>query len=291
MQPPSGASVAGPLGVYFERPDFYSRIALRGCWCRKMEMNTKRFLLVAVFATAGAICSIGLAAPVTVVQWTFEGDVSTPSTGSGTASLIGGTTATFAAGNSGGRGWNTSSYRPQGTDSGTAGVQFLFSTSGVQDVTLSFDHRSSGTGSRWAQVDYTLDAGANWVTGFWDNGGGLSPHDTFYTFNVDFTSVSAANNNPNFGVRIVSIFSPLAFDQNATLADFAAGTAYMRANSQASFTPGGGVGTGDYGTGGTWRFDNVTVTAVPEPSSLAVLGLIGGCGAYRARHKLIRKRK
>jgi hypothetical protein len=65
------------------------------------------------------------------------------------------------------------------------------------------------------------------------NAGGLSPQDAFSTFNVDFNSVTAANNNPDFGVRIVSIFSPQAFDQNAALGDYAAATAYMRSHSQA----------------------------------------------------------
>ena len=157
----------------------------------------------------------------TITQWTFEGDVTTPATGVGTAALIGGTTATFVAGNGGGRGWNTSAYASQSTASGVRGVEFLFSTEGYENLEFSFDHRSSATGSRWAQVDYTVD-GTAWVTGFWNNAGGLSPQDTFSTFNVDFNSVTAANNNPDFGVRIVSIFSPQAFDQNAALGDYAA---------------------------------------------------------------------
>lgn len=215
----------------------------------------------------------------TVTQWTFEGDVTTPVLGLGSASLLGGTTATFAGGNGGGRGWNTSTYKAQGTGSGAAGVQFLTDTTGFENITLAFDQRASGTASRWAQVDYTLDGGANWVTGFWNNSGALSPHDTFYSFNVDFSSIAGADNNANFGFRIVSIFSPLAFDQNASLADFAGDTAYMRANAAASYTPGGGTTTGDYGASGTWRFDNVTVSGavVPEPTVLSVgaLGLLG----------------
>lgn len=63
--------------------------------------------------------------------------------------------------------------RSQGAGSGAAGVQFLFSTSAVKNESLSFDHRASGTASRWAQVDYTLDAGINWLTGFWNNSGGI----------------------------------------------------------------------------------------------------------------------
>ncbi len=217
-----------------------------------------------------------------VTQWNFDSSSANASTGEGTASLIGGTTATFATGSGGtGFGWNTSTYKAQGTGSGEAGVQFLASTaqgSGYEAISLTFDHRSSGTNSRWAQVDYTLDGGATWVTNFWNNNGGLSPHDTFYSFTVDFSSVSGANNNAGFGVRVVSIFSPLAFNQNATLS-YGANEAYMRANSGATYAPIPSTSTSssNYGASGTWRFDNVTVngTAIPAPGAIALLGLAG----------------
>ncbi|MBU6175564.1 MAG: hypothetical protein KGQ60_17280 [Planctomycetes bacterium] len=224
-----------------------------------------------------------------ITQWTFEGAVITPSTGAGTASLFGGTTATFATGNSGGQGWNTTTYADQSTGSGTRGVQFLASTAGFSDIKLAFDHRASGTASRWAQIDYTLNGGTSWTTGFWNNNGGLSPHDNFYSFNVDFSSVTGANNNAGFGIRVVSIFSPLAFDQSSTLADFAANTAYMRANAGAVYSPNTSTATGDYGTSGTWRFDNVTITGVPEPSSAVLLGTLGF--ALASQRRFLRRRR
>jgi len=209
-----------------------------------------------VAATIGGIA----AAQSTITQWTFEGDVLTPATGSGTAGLLGTATGSFATGSGGGRAWNTTTYAAQSTNSGTVGVQFLFGTTGYKDLSFSFNHRASGTASRWSQIDYTLDGGTNWTTGFWNNNGGLTPHDTFHSFNVDFTGVTGANDNANFGLRIVSIFSPQAFDQNSTLAPFAANTAYMRANAGAVYSPSTSTATGDYGTSGTWRFDNVTLS-------------------------------
>jgi hypothetical protein len=230
-----------------------------------------------------------------ITQWNFDSASLSPSTGTGAASYVGGTTATnasgtnpagFAAGNSSAYGWNTTTYANQSAGSGTRGVQFLVSTAGKSNIMLTFDHRGSGTASRWARVDYTLDGGASWTTGFWNNNGGLSPHDTFHSFNVDLSSVTAANNNAGFGFRIVSIFSPLAFDQNSSLSPFAANTAYMRANSGAVYSPNTSTATGDYGATGTWRFDNVTVSGVPEPTSGLLIG-VGtlACAAFRRNRR------
>jgi len=231
------------------------------------------YLKSSILTAALALVSLTSANAQTVItQWNFNASNNTPSTGAGSASLLN-TTATFAAG-AGGSGfdWNTSTYAAQGTGSGTRGVQFNVSTLLYSNITVSFDHRASGTASRWSQVDYTLN-GTDWVTGFWNNNGGLSPHDTFYSFNVDFSSITGANDNASFGFRIVSIFSPLAFDQSSTLAGFEANTAYMRANAGAVYSPSTSSATGDYGASGTWRFDNVTVSGVPEPSSATLLGL------------------
>jgi len=251
-------------------------------WCiASCKFNTMKKSLLSI---ATILCLSGFAhsaVPQTITQWTFEGDVTTPSTGSGTVQLIGGTSATFAAGNGGGRGWNTSSYQSQGEGSGTAGIQININTTGFEDITLDFDHRASGTASRWSQIDYSLDGGDNWVVGFWSNGGGISPHDVFYSFNVDFSSISGVNDNSQFQIRIVSIFSPDAFGQNATL-NYGANEAYQRANAQSGAVD-EGTGTGDYGSGGTWRFDNITFSgiALPPPVGQAnVIWALGGGGAW-----------
>lgn len=220
-----------------------------------------------------------------ITEWTFEGNTLTPSTGAGTASNVGGTSSAFATGNGGGAGWNTSAYPAQSVGSGTAGVQFSASTVGFQNITIDFDHRASGTASRWAQVQYTTD-GATWNVAA-DNSGGLSPHDTFYSFSFDLSSILGVNNNSNFGVRVLSIFSPLAFNQNSTLS-YGPDEAYMRANADAKYPPDAGLGTGNYSTAGTWRFDNVTISgdaipAIPEPSVLMMVGLLAGAGVLTRR--------
>ena len=92
-----------------------------------------------------------------ITQWTFE-STTTPSTGSGTASLIGGTTATFATGTSG-QAWNTTDYPAQNTNNKTAGVQFQISTTGWQDIEFSFDIRHSNTSANTIVVRYSTDGG------------------------------------------------------------------------------------------------------------------------------------
>jgi|GEM_PF-953449 len=240
-----------------------------------MKTNYKVYLAAAIMLLLHL--TTGLYSQQVITQWTFEGDVITPSTGQGTASLTGGTTATFATGNPG-RAWNTTTYPAQGTNSGLAGVQFLTGTTGYEDIIISFDHRASGTASRWSQLMYTLDGGSTWQI-FEDNQGGLSPHDTFYSFEFDLSAIGGANDNPGFGVRIVSIFSPFAFNQNATLS-YGPDEAYMRANADAKYQPTPGVGTGNYASNGTWRFDNVTISGTEItgglPVKLAITNINGG---------------
>lgn len=190
-----------------------------------------------------------------IAGWNFDQSNLTPSAGIGHATNVGGTITGFAAGN-GGQGWNTTNYPVQSTGSGSAGVAFFASTVGYSNIVVRFDHRASGTASRWARVDYTVDGGTTW-TPFWTNGGALSPHDTFYSFsNISFASVSAVGNTSGFGFRIVSIFSPVAFT-DAVEGAFSANTAYHRARVS---------GGSAYAPGGSWRFDNVRIEGSPLTS-------------------------
>lgn len=246
----------------------------------------KKTLLAVLSLTAVSLA--GVNGQVKFTEWTFSTNSTTPTLGSGVATLVGNTTSSFALGASD-YAWNTTSYKSQSTGSGTAGVQFLASTVGYQNIALNFKHRSSGTASRWAQIDYTIDGGSTWTSGFWNNSGALTPHDTFYSFSVDFSSVELANNNPSFGLRIVSIFSPQAFDENSTSNAFAANSAYMRANAAAVYSPDTSASTGSYGTSGTWRFDDVSFSgvAVPEPSTWALIGLGSAFVLLRMRRKAV----
>lgn len=273
-------------------------------------MRVKDFIL------CGCMCAVfGLPCYADIVtQWTFNTDdgnnttgTTTPSTGSGTASLIGGTTGAFAAATADGNstdpaadpldsGWNVLTFPAQGTANETGGAQFTVSTAGFENITLTFDTRHAAAASRFMAVYYTTD-GTNY-TRFAVNSGNANPgmtpsggapgntaglfggNGTFSAFDstvtpvgndwfngrsVDFSSITAANNNPNFGVRLVSSFD--------------SGSTYLSSGN-----------TGGYNPAGAWRFDMVTIagspTAVPEASVVvfgSVLSVILGGAAYLRR--------
>lgn len=236
---------------------------------------------LALAISLAAAFAAGNAQAVVVTQWNFnsatpDGNTGTgtilPAIGTGTASLVGGVTATFASGDASGgssdsatgddSGWNTTSYTPQGTGNKTRGAQFSVSTVGFQNVVVSYDLRHSNTSSRYEQFQYSTD-GLNFVDfmSFDGNAG-----DTWFNGrSVDLSGVAGVNNNANFAFRVVSAFAPST-------------TAYAASNP-----------TSTYGTSGTWRFDMVTVSAAPVPEAetyammLAGLGLVGFMAARRRK--------
>lgn len=215
-----------------------------------------------------------------ITQWDFNfGNDSntstgtlTPNIGTGVASLVGGTTSTFASGDASGgstdpnvgddSAWNLSTWAPQNTESGLRGAQFNVSTVGFTDVVVSWDQRHSNTSSRYFQFQYSADGLSFSSTGLAGDGiftatGG----DTWFNNrSVDLTGISGVADNSNFAFRVVAIFEP-------------GGSSYLASNP-----------TSNYGTTGTGRFDMVTVRGaeVPEPATLAVLGL-GAAALIRRR--------
>jgi hypothetical protein len=203
-----------------------------------------------------------------ITQWNFnsttpDGNTGTgtitPNIGSGTAALFGGTTASFASGDASGgssdpatgddSGWNVTTFAPQSTENLLRGVRFDVSTAGQQNIIVNYDLRHSNTSSRFEQFQYSID-GTNFInsTLFDGNAGDR----WFNNRTVDLSSVAEVNNNSNFAFRVVAAFDP---GNNTTYS---------------ASSP-----TGTYGGTGTWRFDMVTVTAVPEPTSIALLSLVG----------------
>ncbi|MCS7057119.1 MAG: ExeM/NucH family extracellular endonuclease, partial [Thermoflexales bacterium] len=204
-----------------------------------------------VLALLGASVTPALTSPrpahalTIITQWTFNGGTTVPSTGSGTASLVGGTTATFAAGFAGesSGGWNTTTYPAQGSGNKTAGAQFQISTAGWQNIQFFFHQRHSNTSANTVVVQYSINGGVSFtdVATFTVTAG-----DAWYTRTVDFSAIPAVNNIADFRVRVVSAFAPPT------------NTQYVASNSSSSYSP-----------GGTLRFDNVTFSGNPLASDAA----------------------
>lgn len=74
-------------------------------------------------------------------------------------------------------------------------------TTDVSDLVLTFDVHRSGSGMLINHFEYSLDGGTNWLND------GIVPlshtiSETYETKTVDLSSISGANNNPNFVLRI-----------------------------------------------------------------------------------------
>lgn len=228
--------------------------------------------------------SLMAASHAIITQWDFNagGDANTgtgtttPSIGLGTASLVGGVTATFASGDASGgstdpnvgddSAWNLTTWAAQGLDSGNRGAQFSVSTLGYQNIIVCWDNRHSNTSSRWVQLQYTLDGSAWQSTGLASDGlySATAGDAWFNNRTADLSAIAGVANNPSFGFRVVAVFDP-------TL-----GNAYSTSNP-----------TSTYGTAGTIRFDMVTVKGdlVPEPSAIAAMAIGIGALAARARSR------
>jgi hypothetical protein len=211
-------------------------------------------MLALVFVVSGLTC----AQADQIVLWNFnstEEDFNAatgtlePAEGTGTCQVIGGSTHDFAtvASNSDfsvdNSSLRTGTYPPQGTGNKTRGVEFLFSTTGYENIEVTWDHRNAPNTSRYWRIQYTLD-GETWldytvltntIVDTWRNGYGVA----------DFRPLPGAANNPNFGFRVVSEFQSTAAGHGSR--------GYVIANTA----------SGSYSAGQLVWFDMVSVTGTP----------------------------
>jgi hypothetical protein len=198
-----------------------------------------------------------------ITSWNFNNSNTSPALGTGTLQIWGNLNtsypnSTFA------KCLQLTNFANQSSLNATRGLGFTVNTAGYGGISLQFTQRASGPASRWARLDYTLD-GQVWVENFWNNAGGLTPQDSWQTFNIDMSSIVGADNNPNFQVRIVSIFSPLAFDESVQINPYAANFAYMRSDEGAVYAPNSSNNAGSYSATGSWRFDNISFSGLLLP--------------------------
>lgn len=175
----------------------------------------------------------------------------------------------------------------------TQGLEFDVPTTGFQGINVSFDWYSTTQGIRDMQPQYNLNVSNS---AGWTNIGPqlIAVSNDFYgtstpTNTLDLSSISGANNDPEFGIRLVS-----AYDQDPTFVasqEALSGATASYAYASAALNSGGLVQIYNNNSG-NWRFDNIAVSgtplATPEPSTLALLavgGIVGVVGLARRRRR------
>lgn len=233
------------------------------------------FVLV-VTGTYGSVTSsvVSLSLSTTAVPlafWTFNGplDATNPATyqGIGLASPTNVSpflsSANYSASDSypgtPNNGWGTKSYPNQGTFNKLAGAQFAASTVGAKNVKLSFDLRATAGASKYFRLQYTTngtvyaDCPASSTIGTSAN--------NWWSYNYDLTGYPGAQNNPNFGVRVVAEFESTAKYGNTNNANYVAVSGSY--NNDPTF-------------GGTYTFDVVKITgdAITDANQPPTIGTV-----------------
>jgi len=235
-------------------------------------VNIQRFLLL-----AGSLCISQTCAAVTVAQWDFNKSSTkqTVSMNGASFATLGGVTTAFVAQlgssdpSSGGVALNTSNYAAQGKGDQSSGVQFMIDTSGYEKLVFSFDQRNSSTASAYTALLYTVN-GTDWLNATTFQ---MTSNSSFVNGKSwDFSGITDAANNANFGVRLLSTFAP--------------GTSNYVCSACTS---------GSYAPGGTIRYDMVTLSGsevadvpplpVPEASSSAMLAAGLAMVGFMARRR------
>ena len=232
-----------------------------------------------LFSFIGIFLSI-IVAQSQIALWNYNTIVGSPTTynadlGVGTSSIVGTLTVASAAtgmdpiinnGCGAQNGVNPGAWAftaVPGLTNESNGVQYNVSTVGYQNIKFTWDQRWSGTSVNTVRVKYTTD-GLAWTDfvmtdqnttycngvldagRFQNNGVG----DQYRRISVDFVSILAANNNPNFAVRILA--------------------AHYQATGEFRQT----VLTSSIASAGTWRFDNVKVDGGANTSIAAANNFI-----------------
>jgi hypothetical protein len=276
------ASGTAPLGYqwYFNTNTLIGGAVTNSLTIANAQLSDAGTYFVVVTNSSGsitssvAVLSISTGTSGIIAQWNFNSTppdgstgtgITSPSVGSGTASLVGGATATFATGDSSldsagstdNSGWNTSTYPAQGAANKTRGVQFNASTVGRQNIVVSWSSQCSNTGSKYTRLQYTTNG-----TDFIDFPTTVINTTTFAAKTNSLAGIPGVENNPNFAFRILAEFESTAINT--------ANANYVAANSP----------TSSYGTAGTVRYDMVTVSGVAITAPPAAPPILSGPEAF-----------
>jgi hypothetical protein len=233
----------------------------------------------------------GRVVPTTITQWSFSAAAGapdnspSPSTGTGTFTTLG-MTNSYNGGNTANDdvlstpgtmvpGFSEFTIRVRGTPNNgwathaagaaqyTQGIELDASTVGFSNIQFAFDWYSTTQGIRDLQFQYNTNIGNS---AGWTNLGGTSSTGTYLatpndyynassppgTITVNLSGIAAANNDANFGVRLVS-----AYDSTGNVS-----------NDYASATLSGGQTVIYNNSSGNWRFDNLTFTGTANGSTV-----------------------
>ncbi len=220
-------------------------------------MRKIQALLCALFAARSAVCA------ATIAHWNFNSPVpdndattgtTAPAIGAGTASLVGGVTATFTASNGSSdpapdnSNWRITTWPTQGTQNKQNGIRFDVPTVGYRNVTLGCDLRNSNTASKYTRLQYTTNG-----TDFIDFQVITMPNETWINGqSASFIGLPGVENNSKFGVRFVTEFERAALGSGTV--------GYVPSNPGST-----------HGSVGTLRFDMVLFAGDSTVTNFSVL--------------------
>jgi hypothetical protein len=172
-------------------------------------------------------------------------------------------------------GWNNSA--PEYSQ----GAQFNVNTTGYSNISLSFNWASTTQGVGNLQAQYTLN-GSTWqnigseYSATVDNGTLGATGYGFQTDIISLSAISGANNDANFGIRLVSAYNPSLGNEYASATSVVGGAPVQYNNNS-----------------GNWRIADVqidgTLAPVPLPASLWLLvSGIGGLGVLGRKRKTMK---
>ena len=221
-------------------------------------------------------------AQATIASWTYDPVLGTPSNptsnvGSGSSSLVGITAApqSFTGLNSttgcgkenSGKAWSHANFNPGSSDA-VNGVQYKVSTVGFSNIKFSWDQHFTNTAPNTVRLQYTIN-GTDWTNFTMINGantticaGSINVNGCFETVTgdyyrriiVDFSSITAINNNANFEIRLLASYYRTSGE-------------YRQTNTPTSIAS----------SSGNWRFDNVNFTGTPTTTGAVISGTSTVC--------------
>lgn len=178
-----------------------------------------------------------LIAQNTITLWNFDEATLSPSVGIGSAERIGGTQGNGSLEFFDGM-YNIHTFPEQGTNSGTAGMQFNTSVAGFSEIQFKLDLDASNGSSKFFEIQSSIDNGTTWQLVAEAQHTSLQNEiETFGPYNI-----SNVDNASNLKIRIVAVFEEgtnvyAPVDPNDTY--FIWGT-YSFDNVEISGTGGGG---------------------------------------------------